>query len=269
MNTTSARILAPISVAIAVLAVWWIVTAAGVISPQFLPAPGQLAERFWLDVTKGPMLAHAWVTLSAALLGSLLAIVVAVPLGYLIARQPWVDVAITPYVAASQAVPAIALAPLLVLWIGYGLAPTVVLCAIMSFFPMLVTTVLGVRQLPQDVIEAGRIDGANWYQLLWWVEGPLALPSVLAGIRAGVTLSITGAVVGEFTMGGRGLGMLLTLNRDANDIPGIFSTLLMLVLLAVTLYVCMRLFQNAVTWNDDEPKTKRRARVLADEPLPA
>ena len=241
------RFAAPAALAVAVLAVWEFVVRAGLVREVFLPSPSTLAARFGAELTGGPLLAHTGVTVAEALLGTCFAILVAVPLGYLIARVVWVDMAVTPYVTASQAIPAVAIAPLLALWIGYGLTPIAILCAIVAFFPMLITTVIGVRALPREVLEAARLDGASWWQSLVWVEAPIALPSVLAGIRAGTALSVTGAVVGEFTMGGRGLGMLLTLYRDANDTAGLFATLLMLALLAVGMFTVLRVLQATIT----------------------
>ena len=115
-----------------------------------------------------------------------------------------------PFLAASQAVPAVALAPMLVLWLGYGLKSVAALCALIVFFPMVVNTALGIRSLDQDILDAARLDGASWRPMLLHIEAPLALPYVLAGLRTALTLSITGAVVGEFVLGDRGLGGLLT-----------------------------------------------------------
>lgn len=260
------RTLAPVGLGLVVLVLWQLASSTGLLPSQFLPAPGVLAARIVRDVTEGGVLGFAWVTLTEAIAGSLLAICIAVPLGYLVARIALVDYAFAPYVAASQAIPAIALAPLLVLWVGYGLFPIAVLCAITAFFPMLITTALGVRHLPQDVLEAARLDGANAWQSLWYVEAPLALPSVLAGVRGGVTLSITGAVVGEFTMGGQGLGMLLTLHQGANDVVGMFSTLAMLVALAVTLYTLLRVLEYVIVWRQNRSRERPRRASRASAP---
>ncbi|MEE4582445.1 ABC transporter permease [Streptomyces antimycoticus] len=181
-----------------------------------------------------------------ALAGSGIGIGVALPLGYLIARSELAAAALQPYVAASQAMPAVALAPLLALWIGYGLLPIAVLCALLVFFPILVNTVLGLRSLDPDVMGAARVDGVGWWGMLWYIELPLALPSVLAGVRNGLTLSITGAVVGEFVMGGDGLGQLLSVQRQEADTIGLFSTLVMLGLLAAVLYGMVRLVERLV-----------------------
>ena len=138
--------------------------------------------------------------------------------------------------AASQAVPAIAIAPLLVLWIGYGTLPVVILCAFMVFFPITVTVLLGLRGLDTDVIDAARLDGAHGTSMLVYMELPMTLPAVLTGLRTGFTLSITGAVVGEMTMGGTGLGLLLSSQRDAVDTTGLFSTITLLCTLATTIH---------------------------------
>lgn len=250
------RIVAPAALALLVLGVWETATRVGAISPLFLPAPSSLATRFIHEVTRGPLLAYTGTTLVEALVGTVIAILVAVPLGYLIARVAWVDLAVTPYVTASQAIPAVAIAPLLALWIGYGLTPIALLCAITAFFPMLITTVLGVRGLPTDVLEAALLDGAGPWQRLWWIEAPIALPSVLAGIRAGIALSVTGAVVGEFTMGGQGLGMLLTGYRDRNDTEGLFATLLMLAILAVGMFTAIRVIEAVISTRSRQPRRR-------------
>ncbi|WP_344597391.1 ABC transporter permease [Streptomyces violaceusniger] len=181
-----------------------------------------------------------------ALAGSGIGIGVALPLGYLIARSEIAAAALQPYVAASQAMPAVALAPLLALWIGYGLLPIAVLCSLLVFFPILVNTVLGLRSLDPDVMGAARVDGVGRWGMLWYIEFPLALPSVLAGVRNGLTLSITGAVVGEFVMGGDGLGQLLSVQRQEADTLGLFSTLVMLGLLAAVSYGVVRLVERLV-----------------------
>ena len=260
MTATARRIAAPLALAAALLIAWELYVRLGGISETFLPAPSTLAQRLWLECTRGPMLRHTGVTLTEALYGTGIAVIIALPLGYLIGRVRWIRHTLTPYIAASQAIPAVALAPLLALWIGYGLTPIAILCAIVAFFPMLVTTVLGIRAIPTDVLEAARLDGANWAQTLRWVEGPLMLPSVLAGVRAGIALSVTGAVVGEFTMGGKGLGMLLTLFRDANDTAGLFATLITLVALALGLFTAIYLLEHLAS-RRGRGTSRRRASV--------
>ena len=130
----------------------------------------------------------------------------------------------------------IAVAPLLAIWVGYGIGPIVLLCALMVFFPILVASVLGLRLVDPLVVDAALMDGAGSFSLLVSIELPLALPSILAGLRNGFALSVTGAVVGEMVMGGQGLGQLLTLQRDSVDTAGMFGTILVLCAMASALY---------------------------------
>ncbi len=129
------------------------------------------------------------------------------------------------------------------LWLGYGLPPVALLCALIVFFPMVVNTTLGLRQLDRDILNAARVDGAGRWSLLWNIQAPLALPTVLAGLRTSVALSVTGAVVGEFVLGDQGLGGLLTIARGNFDTPLVFATLFTLALLTAALYGCARLVE--------------------------
>ncbi|MDO5501496.1 MAG: ABC transporter permease subunit, partial [Propionibacteriaceae bacterium] len=231
------RLIAPLLLGALVLLAWQLATASGAVPPTLLPPPGQVFARFAHDVTAGPLLAYAGITILEALLGCLLAALVALPMGYLIARARIAEAAVSPYLAASQAVPAVALAPLLVIWVGYGLLPIMLLCALLVFFPVVLSTVLGLRTIDREVLEAAQLDGAHGLTLLRFIEWPLALPAVLTGLRNGFTLSVTGAVVGELVMGGHGLGMVLSVQSMSVDTTGLFATLVMLCLIASAIYM--------------------------------
>ena len=218
------------------LLTWDLTTRSGSVPAVFLPAPTAVLHRLWLGLTRAHLLDYAATTLHEALLGCLLAAALALPLAWTLHHCRLFSRATLPYVAASQAVPAIAIAPLLVLWIGYGTLPVVILCAFMVFFPITVTVLLGLRGLDTDVIDAARLDGAHGTSMLVYMELPMTLPAVLTGLRTGFTLSITGAVVGEMTMGGTGLGLLLSSQRDAVDTTGLFSTITLLCTLATTIH---------------------------------
>lgn len=249
--------IAPLALGATVLLVWETAARLGAISPVFLPAPSAIAQRLWREITEGRLLSYAGTTATAALLGCLLGAGVAFPMGYLIARFRTVGAALHPYVAASQALPAVAIAPLLVLWVGYGLTPVVLLCALLVFFPILLATVLGLRSIDPDLIDAARLDGAAGCRLLGHIEIPLALPSLLTGLRNGATLSITGAVVGEFVTGGAGLGLVLTVAASATDATGLFAAIALLVAMAITLYTVLR-GAEALTWYERQRREGRR-----------
>jgi NitT/TauT family transport system permease protein len=232
---------APVMLGILIVLVWQGAVGGGLVSPFLLPSPGDVVHAFWQSLVQGRALGYVGTTVIESLLGCALGAGVALPLGYAITHSRLIEGALQPYVAASQAMPAIAVAPLIALWLGYGLLPVVVLCALIVFFPMVVNTVLGLRGLDPELIDSARVAGARQWQLLRYMELPLALPSILAGLRTSLTLSITGAVVGEFVVGGSGLGELLVVQRSYADSPGVFATLLMLGMLAALLYGVIRL----------------------------
>ena len=237
-----------LALGVALLALWQVLTATNTVPLYFLPTPVSVAGSFWGALTDGELLHYLIPTLSETLIGFALGACIALPAGYGIARSRLLARALEPYLAASQAMPAIALAPLLGLWLGYGLVPALALCAFIVFFPTVVNTALGIRTLDRDVLDAGRVDGANRWALLRYLEVPLAMPSILAGLRTSLTLSITGAIVGEFADGGEGLGELLNIARTQANTPLVFATLFVLALLAAALYSVARLAEHTFSY---------------------
>lgn len=233
----------PLIFALAVLGLWETASHT-VVDPYFLPPPTAIIAR---AVTSLPGIwPYVGWTLVGALLGAVLGAAIAIPLGYAVSKSATVARIIEPYTAASQAIPAVAIAPILALWLGYGHPPIVALCAVMVFFPISLTTTYGLTHIDPDVIDAARLDGAYGWSLLRTIEFPLALPAILTGLRNGITLAMTGAVVGEFVIGGRGLGVLLTAQQRANDTVGLFATVLVLALIAVALYSAVRAYEKRV-----------------------
>lgn len=225
----------PLSLALGVLAWHWLVIARDI--PAFiLPPPGRVAARFVSAVADGTWWGQTRVTLVESLLGFALGFVVANVLGYILAHVPALERLVGPYIPASQALPVVAVAPLLILWLGYGLAPKVVAAALMVFFPMLISTIGGLRRIDPSLREVAQVYGANRWQTLAYVELPLALPTILSGIKIGFTLAVTGATVAEFMGADRGLGVLLNVSRGLFDTALLFVALLTLVGLAMIAY---------------------------------
>lgn len=234
------RVATPVIAVIALLLIWQAVVAFLHVNPVFLPAPSRVLGRLGAELASGSFIADMFYTLGEAALGCLVGAGIALPIGYAVASWRLVGAALTPLIAGSQAIPAVAIAPLLALWAGYGLAAKVSLCALMVFFPMLLNTVLGLRQVDHRLVDAAQLDGAHAWSLLWHIQAPLAWRSILTGLRGGFTLSITGAVVGEYVIGGsRGLGRVVAVQTNMNDTTGLFATVLTLCLLAIAVYAAM------------------------------
>lgn len=241
--TPRARIVAPWLFLLMLLITWSAVVAIARPPAYFLPAPAAVARKLSQSLLSPAFWPAFAATFTEALGGALLGALVAMPLAVAIHRSIWMHAAITPFLGATQAIPAIAMAPLLAIWVGYGLRPIVLLCALLVFFPILVATVVGLRLVDPLVADAARVDGASSIALLVAIELPLALPNVLAGLRNGFALSVTGAVVGEMVMGGNGLGQLLTLQRDSVDTAGMFATITVLCVMASSLYGLIALIE--------------------------
>jgi NitT/TauT family transport system permease protein len=228
-------ILVPLSLLLAIL-LWDGVVRLGNFPPFILPSPGLVWQRWWQVVGDGSLLRNALITLGEVLSGLVLGVSVATTLGYLLARFPAVERLLSPYVVASQSIPIVAIAPLLVIWFGPGLFSKVLICALIVFFPVLVNTVVGLRSVPEDLRDLMRSLKATAWQTFRLLEIPAALPVFLGGLRIGATLSVIGAVVGEFVGSDRGLGFMINRARGQYDTALVFVAVLSLVMMALVLY---------------------------------
>ena len=225
----------PISGLLALLG-WELLVRWTHLPPYILPSPVRVAQRFWLALADGSLLRNAGVTLAEVLLGLLAGVSLATLFGYLIGKSPLLERLRSPYLVASQAIPVVAIAPLLVIWLPPGILSKVLICALIVFFPVLVNTVVGVRAVPENLRDLMRSMRATPLQMLRYLEIPAALPVFLGGLRIGATLSVIGAVVGEFLGGDRGLGFLINVGRGQFDTALVFVGIFTLVAMALGLY---------------------------------
>ncbi len=229
--------------------VWWLIVVVGNYPPYILPTPQAVAERLWSMILDGSLIGHFGVTVLEAGLGFMLASVLGLGLGYPIAHSHLLERLVSPYIAISQGLPVVAIAPLLIIWVRDDLTRKVVIVALIVFFPILVNTIVGLRSIDRSMYEVARISGANAIQTIRYVELPLALRPLLGGIKLGLTLSITGAVIGELIAPRSGLGFLLVLGQNLFDTTLIFVGLVSLAFLAVLVYVGVTLLEKAlITW---------------------
>ncbi len=218
------------------LALWWAVIWLADLPPFILPSPWQVAVRGWQALQDGTLLCHTWVTLQEVLAGLALGATTATVLGYALAKSRRLERILAPYIVASQSVPVVAIAPLLVIWFGTGLLAKTLICALIVFFPVLINTLVGVRSVPEELRDLLRSLDASPWQVARYLEIPAALPVFLGGLRIGATLSVIGAVVGEFVAADSGLGFLINMARGRYDTALVFVAVLALVALALALY---------------------------------
>lgn len=237
------QLLVPL-VLVALVAAWELVVRWGGYQPFILPAPGRVLARLAVAVRDGTLLAHTLVTLQEVFAGLLLGLTVAVVLGYAIAKSRTLERLLAPYLVASQAVPIVALAPLLVIWFSAGSLSKVIVCALTLFFPVLINTVVGIRNVDPNLADLMRSLRATRWQTFTMLEVPAALPVLFGGLKVGVTLSVIGAVVGEFVSADRGLGFLVNLARGIFDTPLMFVALFTLMSIALALYLSVSLLES-------------------------
>lgn len=235
--------LVPLSLALA-LFLWELATRLTDYPAFILPPPGLVWERFSQVIRDGSLLRHVVVTLKEVLAGLALGVSAATVLGYLLAKSRTLERLLSPYIVASQSVPVVAIAPLLIIWFGPGLSSKVLICALIVFFPVLVNTIVGLRSVPEELRDLMRSLQATRWQTMRYLEIPAAMPVFLGGLRIGATLSVIGAVVGEFVGADRGLGFLVNVGRGQYDTALVFVAVFSLILMALTLYLLMVLIES-------------------------
>jgi ABC-type nitrate/sulfonate/bicarbonate transport system permease component len=236
---------------LAALLAWELVSLLAGLPAFILPTPAGVAVRFWKALVDGSLLLHAGVTLSEVLLGLLAGTLAAVGLGYAIAKSRLFERLVSPYLVATQAIPIVAIAPLLVIWFGPGMFSKVLICALIVFFPVLVNTVVGVRAVPKSLHDLMGSLRATHAQTLHKLELPAALPILLGGLRIGATLSVIGAVVGELVGSDKGLGFMVNAARGQYDTALVFVAVFTLILLALALYGAVALLEkNLLSWQE-------------------
>lgn len=202
-----------------------------------LPGPAVVWNKFVALMADGTLLRHARVTLVEIALGLFFGLLAAFILGYLLGKSRVVERLVSPYLVASQSVPIVAVAPLLVIWFGSGLTSKVLVCALITFFPTLVNTMVGIRNVDGELRDLMRTLRAKWWQTFRLLELPSALPVIFGGLKLSVILAVVGAVVGEFAGADAGLGYLINLARGVLDTPLMFVAVFALVVIAQVLYL--------------------------------
>ena len=223
---------------------WDLLTRLSGIPNFILPSPLSVWTRFLKAMNDGSLPHHTAITLTEIVLGLIVGVMFATIVGYMLAKSRSLEKVLSPYLVASQAIPVIAIAPLLVIWLGDGILSKVVICALIVFFPVLVNTIVGVRAVPTALYDLMNSLHASRAQILMKVEVPASLPVFLGGLRIGATLSVIGAIVGELVDAESGLGFLLQLGDFQYDTPMVFVAVFTLIALALMLYGIVRVLEN-------------------------
>jgi NitT/TauT family transport system permease protein len=244
----SSRWLRPLLLILIILVIWDLVIRIFKIPPYLIPTPlaiiGQI-HAAW------PMLLQETVpTLYATLGGFVLSILIGVPVAMLVAYSPLVESFVYPLVVFSQSIPKVAIAPLFVVWFGFGLFPRVLVAFLLGFFPIVVSTVMGFKSIEKDMIDLARSMGSSRLKMFFKISLPQSLPSIFSAMKVSITLCVVGAVVGEFVGANSGLGYVLQRANGNFDQPLIFSALVVLSAVGVVLFVAIDMLERvAIPWH--------------------
>lgn len=226
------------------------------VPPYIFPAPSGIFQALVTRLGSGEYITHALVTLSEAMLGFLGATVAGITLGSVIAQWRIVEKTLYPYLIAIQTTPKVAIAPLFIMWFGFGMTSKIIMAGIISFFPILVNVIAGLRSTDVQRVELLQSLRASGWQIFWMVRLPSALPMIFAGLQVAVIFSILGAIVGEFVGSNKGLGNLILQMNFNLDTAGVFGALVCLSAMGICLHVIMhRLQRRLLFWADHNKVT--------------
>jgi NitT/TauT family transport system permease protein len=232
-------IVAPVAVVIALLALWEAATRVFAIPLFLLPPPSAIALS--MQANASLLLTNGWVTTVEIVLGFLLSIVVGIPLALAIFLWPPFSRSVLPLLVSSQAMPKVAIAPLLLVWFGFGLLPKVLIAFLIAFFPVVINTAVGLASIEPEKIYLARSMGFGATATFFKIRLPNALPAIFGGLKISITLAVVGAVVGEFVGGDAGLGYLLMVANGSMDTQLLFAGIVALTILGVVLFVLVEL----------------------------
>lgn len=238
----------PLGTLVLVIAAWLLAIYVLHVPSYLLPTPQAVVDRLVTDFAF--LMRHSAVTTMVTLAGFFLSIAIGIPLAIAIVSSPLIDKAVMPWLVLSQTFPKVALAPLITVWFGLGLMPKVMVTFLVAFFPVVVSSVVGLRSIESEMIELADSMKATKFQKFWRFRLPLALPSMFSGIKVAVAFSVVGAVIAEWVGATQGLGYLLLSANATLDTALLFAVLVCLTVIGIVLYYAVEWLERAlIPWH--------------------
>jgi NitT/TauT family transport system permease protein len=241
------KFLSPLSL-VAILVVWELVCRGGLVSPLVLPAPSRIWDGLVILFTAPWFPQHVWYTMAETLIGFAVGGVVAIALGIVMVNLPLFKEVAYPYVVAFQVAPKVVLAPIFITWFGFGMESKVVMAIAISFFPVVINTVVGLESVEENASLLMRSLVASRSQVFWKLAWPSALPSIFAGLKTSLTLALIGALVAEFVTAKEGLGTLITTFSFELKVYLVFACIIVVSALGLVLYGLMELLERKIVF---------------------
>jgi NitT/TauT family transport system permease protein len=247
-----------LGVFVAVLLLWHLLVTWLEVSPLIFPGPISVVQALYTGLASGEIVSHGIITLYEILAGFAIGALLGLLLGAAIGQSALLEAVLYPYVVAFQTMPKVAIAPLFVLWFGFGAASKIVITAAIVFFPVLANTIVGLRSAPRDQIDLMTAFTASQWHIFRMVRVPHALPFVFVGLDVGIVLAVIGAIVGEFVGAQAGLGYLIMQRNFSMDAAGMFAILIVLSVIGLVLHAAMRFVaRRAIFWTDTHSDLSR------------
>jgi NitT/TauT family transport system permease protein len=230
----------PVAVLLALFVAWWFVAWRELVPAYLVPSPGAVAETMVADWAM--LLEHTWVTTLETIVGFVLAAVIGVATAVLLVYSRTAEKSLYPLILFAQVIPKIAIAPILVVWFGFGMTPKIVLAVLIAFFPVVISAVAGLRSVDPELLEMSATMGASRWKTFRKIRFPGALPQLMSGLKVAVTLAVVGA--------DRGLGYVLLLASGNLDAPLLFADLILMSLIGVVLFVLVEVLERLlIPWH--------------------
>ncbi len=250
------RILAPLLLLLLFLGAWEIAVHWFDVKPFILPAPSQVFVTFVDNFSM--LMWHGAVTFSEIVLGLLLGGLGGILLAVVVFYSPLLDKALYPLIIGSQMIPVFAIAPILIVWMGYGLWPKVTVAALISFFPLVVNVSDGLREPTDEAVDLFRSLGATRRQIFWKLRLPASLPTLFSGLKVSATLAVVGATIGEWVGSHQGLGYLMLQSNARLRMSLVFAAIVMLAILGLLLFGAIRIIERRVVhWRSLKEDVRR------------
>lgn len=244
------RVALPVTALLVILVIWQSVTTLFKVPSFLLPSPTDVAQSYLQF--QSFLWENTWVTLGETLAGFLLAIVIGIPIATLISSSRTIEAAIYPILLGINAVPKIAIAPLLVVWMGFGFLPKIVMVFLVCFFPIVISTATGLRSTATELNELAKSLGASPFHTFVKVRFLWAMPQIFVGLKTAISLAVIGAVIGEFVGASEGLGYVIVQSGASANTSLAFAAMGLLGIMSIVLFYGLTLIEKAlIPWAED------------------
>jgi NitT/TauT family transport system permease protein len=255
LSATARTALLPVLIMLGVVAVWEAALPWFSVSPHILPRPSEIARE--LSTSSDILWSHTLVTLREILIGFAAGTIIGVALAVLIARSDLLERTLYPIIVFLHTVPKLAIAPIFVIWFGYGLLPKVLLVIVISFFPVTVNMIYGLTSVDHNIISLMRSVSASEWQILKWIRLPNSVPYLFAGLKISVTLAVVGAIIGEWVGTDAGLGFAILVSATQLNTPFMFASITIISVMGVALFYLVALTERLlIPWQEPKDITR-------------